>query len=246
MKKAFSLALSLVIAAALCAVCVLPMAALEPDANYPIAKSVFGSPVIDGEIDSIWELAEVNVIEKTFATNSPDPNDPTNGTKAQFRTMWDSQYLYLLIEVTDSTIGDENWELKTVGAASLWQRNSVGITISPNYNRTATATQEPPAFWIILSCRAFTGDEAVAGDGTANFNQIPRETFKNFCTKITDTGYLIEIAFDLSLRFEDMKMTDGNCIGLDIYVNDNIAGITGSRDIGLMWSDLCSYKYDSL
>lgn len=246
MKKTLSLILAALIAATLCVAAVLPAVAAEPDKNFPLAYAIYGSPVIDGEIDAAWDNAPVNELTKTFVTNGPDPENPTNGTKAQFRAMWDEKYLYLLVEVTDSTVGDEAWELSSVGAGSLWQRNSVGFTVTPDYDRTETTKQVEPSFWLILSSRAIGGGEYVKNDGTANFNNIPRDTFKNFRTKITENGYLIEVAFDLAQRYADIKMDFDTCIGFDLYVNDNIAGISSTRDIGLMWSDSNSYKNNSL
>lgn len=223
-----------------------PTSAATPDANHPIAKAAYGTPVIDGEIDDIWATAEVNKIEGAFVEDGPDPANPRNGTEASFRALWDEHYLYILTEVTDSTIGDEAWELTSVGAGSLWQRNSLGYTITPDYNRDVTNGQVAPSMWLILSCRAIGGGEAAAGDGTANFNQVDREVFNNFKTKITSTGYLVEIAFDLNLRYPDMKMEEGACIGFDQYVNDNIPLIFTTRVIGLNWSDINSYKNNSL
>ena len=220
--------------------------AVTPDSQHPIAKAAYGTPTIDGEIDEIWATAEVNEITDAFIEDGPDPANPRNGTAASFRVLWDENYLYLLTEVTDSTIGDEDWELASVGAGSLWKRNSLGYAITPDYNRDQTTTQVAPTMWLILSSRAIGGSDYVEGDGTANFNQVPREVFKNFKTKITDTGYLIEIAFDLKARWSDMKMEEGVCIGFDQYVNDNIPLIFDTRVIGLKWSDINSYKDNSL
>ena len=246
MKKTLSLILAAFLAATLCAAALLPAAAAEPDKNFPLAYAIYGTPEIDGEIDAAWDNAPINKLTKTFVTNGPDPENPTNGTEAQFRAMWDEKNLYLLVEVTDSTLGDEAWELSSVGAGSLWQRNSLGFTLTPNYDRSETNGQVDPSFWLILSSRAIGGGEYVKNDGTANFNNIPRDTFKNFRTKVTEKGYLIEIAFDLSQRYADIKMDFDTCIGFDLYVNDNIAGISSTRDIGLMWSEINSYKNNSL
>ena len=233
MKRTLNFVLAALIVAVMCAAAVAPVFAAEPDKSQPIAYAVYGTPEIDGEIDAVWDNAKPRRISKTFVTNGPDPDNPTNGTSAVFRALWDEKYLYLLVEVTDSTIGDVTWELTTVGAGNLWMRNSVSFTFSPNYSRVETGAQVEPAFWYILSCRAIGGGEYVKNDGTANFNQVPRDTFKNFRTKITDTGYLIEAAVDLSQRYADIKMTYDTCIGFDIYINDNIAGISNTRDVGL-------------
>ena len=89
MKKTLSLILAAFLAATLCAAALLPAAAAEPDKNFPLAYAIYGTPEIDGEIDAAWDNAPINKLTKTFVTNGPDPENPTNGTEAQFRAMWD-------------------------------------------------------------------------------------------------------------------------------------------------------------
>ena len=47
-------------------------------------------------------------ISKTFVTNGPDPDNPTNGTSAVFRALWDEKYLYVFAEVLDADPNPEN------------------------------------------------------------------------------------------------------------------------------------------
>lgn len=244
MKKLLSILLTVLLLAL--SIASISVSAVEPDTAHPIAKAAYGTPTIDGEIDDIWATAEVNEIAGAFAEGGPDPANPRNGTSATFRALWDNRKLYLLVEVVDSTIGDENWELQSVGAGSLWKRNSVSFAFTPDYNRDVTTTQVAPSFWFLLSCMANGGEEYVAGDGTANFNNVDREVFRHFKAKLTDTGYLIEIAVDLSLVYSEIAMAEGTCIGFDIYVNDNIPIIFDTRVIGLRWNDINSYKNNSL
>lgn len=169
MKKLFSLLMTVLILAL--SIASVSISAAEPDATHPIAKAAYGTPVIDGEIDDIWATAEANEIANAFAEGGPDPANPRNGTSATFRALWDERKLYLLAEVTDSTIGDENWELKSLNKGSMWKRNGVSFTFTPDYNRDVTTTQVAPSFWFILNCRAISGEENVDGDGASQLQQ---------------------------------------------------------------------------
>ncbi|HQD71496.1 MAG TPA: sugar-binding protein, partial [Limnochordia bacterium] len=57
----------------------------------------YGSPVIDGEVDEIWNKAVVVT-----------PKHITSGMKttAQFRALWDDHALYFLAEVKDDQLSD--------------------------------------------------------------------------------------------------------------------------------------------
>ncbi len=222
--------LSLLLAALLVSMCIVSVSAA--DESKGLAKSAQGTPVIDGEIDAVWANAEVYPLNGVYLDKSPDPSIPLNGTKAQFRTLWDKNRLYVLVEVTDSTVGDEAWELTTVGAAQLYKRNSVMFMLSPD-----VSFAEKPPVKLILSSRAIGGGEYVLNDGTANFNNVVRDTFKEFRTKVTDTGWLIEIAFDLTHVDPGFTLTAGTKLGFDCYVNDNIPMLYDDRTALITWAD---------
>ena len=93
MKRTLNFVLAALIVAVMCAAAVAPVFAAEPDKSQPIAYAVYGTPEIDGEIDAVWDNAKPRRISKTFVTNGPDPDNPTNGTSAVFRALWDEKYL---------------------------------------------------------------------------------------------------------------------------------------------------------
>ncbi|MBR7091833.1 MAG: hypothetical protein IKI50_01450 [Clostridia bacterium] len=82
---------------ALCLVCLFSMsmvasAARQNDAGITATK---GTPTVDGEIDGIWDEAESQLIGNVDTAVIPS-SSATNGI---LRTMWDENYLYVLIEV---------------------------------------------------------------------------------------------------------------------------------------------------
>ena len=246
MKRFFAI---LALAALLVAACAFPAAAVTPDTslNQRVYNAIYGMPYIDGVVDEEWEHAQIQKL-----TNVYQNDEITPPSKAQFRCMWDSTYLYFLVEVEDPTMGDLEWENKMLGG-NLWKRDGVSFTFSPDYNRTVTSGQVAPAFWFIIG----------AYGNTANWNQVPDNVFisedenatKMFAISYqTDannalTGYTIEMKVNLRPRYEGIQMDVDTLIGFDIFLNDNNPILlSASRNYGLSWSDgtAGSYKNDSM
>ena len=166
---------------------------------------------------------------------------------ASFRTLWDDKYLYVLVEVADTTLaGKAIWP----SSGNLWKDDSIMFSISPNYNRTATTACTAPAIYYILG---------VYGQ-SANFKNAPMGTFHTQVTAdeqnvdecravkiLTDaqgkaTGYVMECRINLSLIYADIKMEAGTCVGFDLYTNDannskETEAQKSNRVYGLTWND---------
>src|SRR5690625_2838625 len=86
--------------------------ALETVARSETAK--FGSPTIDGEIDTIWNEAPVLPINQYQGA--------WHGASGEARVMWDHDYLYVLVEVTDTELdktADQPFEQDSVERKSV-------------------------------------------------------------------------------------------------------------------------------
>lgn len=79
----------------------------------------FGTPVVDGEVDDIWDEADV-VIPQTVVGNVY--------ASATFRTLWDDNGLYILAEVED--------EYMTVEPANPYEQDSLEIFMDENNDKT--------------------------------------------------------------------------------------------------------------
>lgn len=79
----------------------------------------YGSPIIDGEMDEIWNKAVVVT-----------PKHITNGVKtsAKFRVLWDDNALYFLAEVKDNQLSDQS--------ANTYEQDSFEIFIDENNNKS--------------------------------------------------------------------------------------------------------------
>lgn len=221
--------------------------AIEPDTSggQKVAQAAYGTPTIDGQIDSAWDNAPSYKIENVYA------QDGITESTATFRVLWDENYLYILHEVKDNTMGDADWESKSAGG-NLYKRDAISYAFTPDYDRSVTSSRIPPTFWFIIG----------AYGNTANWDTVPQEVFiseDGGTTKMyglsylyegtTLAGYVIEVKVKLSVRYTDIKMEAGTCIGFDTYTNDNnYLLMSASRNYGCAWSDstINSYKNNSL
>jgi|GEM_PF-181184 len=81
--------------------------------------SSFGSPVIDGEVDSVWENAQVTA-----------PKSVSAGVYAEatFKSLWDDNALYFLAEVED--------EYMSVESGNPYEQDSLEIFVDENNEKT--------------------------------------------------------------------------------------------------------------
>ena len=75
------------------AIAQLKVTGFDKDGNM-VAK--YGSPVIDGEIDKVWD-------EVDFVPATPSGSGSTD-TSAKFKVLWDDKALYVLADVTDNAL----------------------------------------------------------------------------------------------------------------------------------------------
>lgn len=93
------------------------------DANGRMVAN-FGTPSIDGVIDSVWEKAvQVSAVE-----SSKTP------VKAKFRMLWDDKAIYLLAEVKDDVLD--------VTSGNVYDRDSVEIFFDENNDKTVNYNKD--------------------------------------------------------------------------------------------------------
>lgn len=85
-------------------------------------EAAFGTPVIDGEIDGLWDKTNYNVVERNKATNS-------NEYKGWFKLLWDNSNMYVLAKVYTTQFNDST--------PYPWNNDSFEIFIDENCGRTA-------------------------------------------------------------------------------------------------------------
>ncbi|MBP5271329.1 MAG: hypothetical protein ILO42_10265, partial [Clostridia bacterium] len=156
MRKTLTLAVALVFVLSLCT-----LAISAETAETPEVGAIYGTPIIDGDIDALWDGAQIIRLSAVYADDGL-----TEPTKVPFRIVYEEEYLYFLVEVEDSTMGDLEWENQSLGG-NLWKRDGISFTFSPDNNRDVTTGQVAPAFWFIIG----------SFGNTANFNRAPLGVF---------------------------------------------------------------------
>ncbi|OAS17909.1 endo-1,4-beta-xylanase [Paenibacillus oryzisoli] len=134
------------------------------------ASASYGTPVIDGEMDSKWANAPV------YTTDVIVEQHNNAVAKAQLRAMWDVQNLYVYAIVLDSNLSDAN--------ANAWEQDSVEIFVDQNNGKTDIYQGDDGQYRI-----NFKNGKTVGGHATSN----------NYtsATKIVDGGYVVEAAIAL-------------------------------------------------
>lgn len=81
----------------------------------------FGTPVVDGTIDEVWNKASI------YELVQPDERSDVQG---QVRLLWDDNALYILTEVFDETLDKS--------AANAYEQDSVEVFLDELYDRTSS------------------------------------------------------------------------------------------------------------
>lgn len=127
------------------------------------AKAVNGTPVIDGDIDDIWQCAFGVTTDRWVQGNS--------GSTAKVRTLWDGNRLYVLAEVTDSLLSKRS--------TNVWEQDSVEIFIDQNNARTNSYDADDGQYRI-----NFDNEQSVS-PGSSSGRLVS-------AAKRTATGYIVE------------------------------------------------------
>src|SRR5699024_5032306 len=90
--------------------------------------AIKGTPIIDSEIDVAWEKAHSIMTEQVIEGSSE--------TKATAKTLWDEDYLYVLVEVNDSELDQKN--------QLAHEQDSIEIFMDEN-NQKTTSYQDDDA-----------------------------------------------------------------------------------------------------
>ena len=152
-----------------------------------------GTPTIDGSIDDIWNSA--NAISTDVVLKD------ANTAKAKVKLLWDENYVYALYQVTDPILN------KTGG--NKYDQDSVEAFIDENNAKSSSYDSDDAQYRV-----NYDNEQSGAANGA-----IKNTLFKS-ATKLTDTGYIVEMAIPLT-----NKGSIDQIIGFDAQVNDATAGV---------------------
>ncbi|MBQ8641064.1 MAG: hypothetical protein IJ480_02505 [Clostridia bacterium] len=209
MKKLFSVLLCGLLAA----LCVAPAAA----ADVPYATATNGTPVVDGQIDDVWAIAE------TFsASHLKDGTE--EGITNEWKALWDEENVYLLIEVKGDTKhffnGSQSWGDGCEIYFDTMNNDPADYTTDDGVIQIGWDAETPDD-------NSFKGTEAALANITGTYNIVAVEN---------DDGYLYEISVALADFCEDFTFAEGAVVGFDIQVNSK-SDESESRTSAYGWAD---------
>ena len=142
-----------------------------------------------------------------------------SGSTGVVKVLWDSENLYLYAVVTD--------KLLSKSAENAYEQDSFEIFIDQNNAKTSTY-------------QADDGQYRINFDNEATFNGGASAELLTSATKITDDGYIVELA----IKFDHIEPQEGMLIGFDVQVNNDEDG-NGIRDSVVTWNDSTHQGYQN-
>jgi hypothetical protein len=167
------------------------------------------APVIDGNADDVWSASAAQTIEHVAYT----PPSSQADLSADFKTMYDRQALYVLVEVTDDQLVSDSTE--------SWLDDGVEVFIDADNSKSNVYGDNDYQFH-------FDWDSSAPAMGESHHDKT---TGVEYAFARRDHGYRLEAKFPWSTL--GVTPAPGKRIGLDVQVNDDDDG--GDRDTKLMW-----------
>ncbi len=192
--------------------------AIEADAEIPAAGDQ--KPVLDGVVDDVWLLSTEQLMEIHLDGDPPDSPEDCSGS---WRALWDSEYLYVLVNVVDESLVQDST------ADSGWDDDRIEIFVDGDNSKDEEtdqindyqycfrwnyATVEVPVEWYFRD------------SGINKLEGI------EYAVATVQGGYLFEIALPWSTMIGKAQRA-GQLIGIDVVVDDDDDG-TG-RDSQISW-----------
>ncbi|MHB8130674.1 MAG: sugar-binding protein [Mobilitalea sp.] len=166
---------------------------LDEDGNF-VAK--FGSPVIDGEIDQVWD--KVDFVPATASGSG------STDTTAKFKILWDDKALYVLADVTDSALN--------VTSGTVYNRDCVEILLDEGNNALENIFDLDDTHYRISCENSLSADRG-------SLDRLYTKVTKKKDAEDKVTGYILEARIALQ-----NPAKDNNIYGIELQLNDAKGG----------------------
>ncbi len=165
--------------------------------------------VIDGQVDEIWNSVNRTEIEKLIRPSVSGPED----LSGWFKTLWDNQYFYVLVVVTD--------DVKTRDSQEIYEDDGVELYFDMGNNKSASYGSKDAQYtfrWNDAQVHGNPSGRSVSGI--------------DFVMTGNATGYI----FEARLPWSTLQTSPlvGQLHGFDVHINDDDNG--GLRDGKLSWT----------
>jgi len=156
----------------------------------------FGSPVIDGGIDQVWDRVE-------FVPATASGSGSTD-TTAKFKTLWDDKALYVLADVTDSELD--------VKSGTVYNRDCVEIFLDEGNNAIENIFDLDDRHYRISCENSLSSDRG-------SLDLLYTEVAKKKDAEGNVIGYILETRIALQ-----NPAKDNNIYGIELQLNDAKGG----------------------
>jgi len=167
------------------------------------------APTIDGKVDKAWATAQTYDIEKSYY-DAPSSKDDCS---ASFKTLYDKDSLYVLVDVTDDDLQNDSEE--------FWLDDMVEVFIDADNSKRNNYDDNDFQYH-------FGWDAASPALGESQHENMAGV---DAAFAKTDGGYRVEIKLPWSTL--GATPVPGKPIGFDVQVSDDDGG--GERDSKLTW-----------
>lgn len=194
-----------------------PTATLPPQPTdvptYAIINATSGTPVIDGSAEFLWQSANGYKVDTVLWGGE----QPAADFKADFRALYDANYLYLFVDVQDDQLVQDS-------GAEWWRDDVIEIYLDGDLSGGSSydGVNDYQFFFRWDDPVVHTGSGSDTSD-LANNIQFELLTATN--------GYVAEIAIPLATL--GISPADGTEFGLDVQVIDDHNG--GAGDTKYSW-----------
>ncbi|WP_370622258.1 endo-1,4-beta-xylanase [Bacillus sp. JCM 19034] len=127
-------------------------------------KAIFGTPVINGEIDEVWQGAEELPVSRYQMA--------WQGADGVAKALWDHENLYVLIQVSDSELDKSS--------PNPWEQDSIEVFVDENNEKTSFYQEDDGQFRVNFDNDTSFNPERIA------------EGFES-ATRVTGSGYVVEV-----------------------------------------------------
>lgn len=173
------------------------------------AVASYGTPEISEEVDDVWDTVDPIEIDRYQLA--------WQGASGIGRVLWDEDYLYVLVEVDDSTIDTSGEE--------VWEQDSIEVFLNETYHSESMYNEGD-------------GQYRVNADGEESIGEMTSQQMSQSLVTETDTGYTVQLA----IEWQVISPEEGEVIGFDLQIND---AASGSRESVAIWNDLSGQGYQN-
>ncbi|MDK8193793.1 endo-1,4-beta-xylanase [Paenibacillus sp. UMB7766-LJ446] len=132
--------------------------------EYKKSSAYYGTPTIDGSVDSVWSQApEMKLDTKQMAWS---------GATGTAKALWDDDNLYVLVQVRDDQLNKSN--------PNVWEQDSVEVFVDENNGKTATFQDDD-------------GQYRVNFENAASFNPAEIAAGFESKVSVSGTNYTVEM-----------------------------------------------------